>query len=280
LYINLWFIEEAVQRNDVPGALAQYDVTLRTSSQAPRVLFPILNSALAQRYLADPIARLLLTGGEWVPDFFDHVLSERARVTDLGRVVLHRPQMLRRLTPATQARLVAELADQRGFEIGSGIYRAVSGREPMTSGDPRPVSGGAWPPFDWLVIDTGSWGAASNSRDGALQVYAQGGSRGTVVRRLIQLRPGAYRLRTSGAVSQSDASGEAVWSLSCAQIDADPVATLPIAGLPGQRQTKVASAQIGPACAWYWLNLVVASPSESARFEAVIDGLRIDRVLG
>jgi len=264
----------------VPGALDLYDVTLRTSSQAPRLLFPILSSALAQRDLAEPISRLLVTGGEWVPDFFDHVLAERTQAAYLGRVVLYRPQVLRRLPAATQARFVADLADAKQFEIGSRIYRVVSGRQPMTSGVGTAMTSGDWPPFDWSVIDTGNYGAASNSRDGALQVYAQAGTSGTVVRRLIQLGPGAYQLTASGAVSQSDAAGEATWSINCAQSESAPIATLPIGGQPGVRQTKSASTRIGPACAWYWLNLVVASPSEGSRFEAAVDALRIERLPG
>lgn len=280
LFINLWFIEEAVQRNDVPGALAQYDVTLRTSSQAPRLLFPILSAALAQGDLADPIARLLATGGEWVPDFFEQVLAEGTHAADLGRVALHRPQVLRRLGAPTQARLIAELADARQFEIGVRIFHVVSGRPPMTAGGGPAIAGGDWPPFDWSVIDTGNYGAAVDAPGGALQVYAQGGSRGTVARRLIQLAPGDYRLSVSGTVSQTDAAGEAAWSVSCAQAEAAPLATLPIGGQPGARQTKLATIRIGPGCAWHWLNLAVGSPSEGSRFEAAVDGLRIDRLPG
>lgn len=280
LFINLWFIEEAVQRNDVPGALAQYDVTLRTSSQAPRLLFPILSAALAQGDLADPIARLLATGGEWVPDFFEQVLAEGTRAPDLGRVALHRPQVLGRLGAPAQARLIAELADAKQFEIGARVYRIVSGRQPMAAAGGASVAAGDWPPFDWSVIDTGNYGAAANAPGGALQLYAQGGSRGTVVRRLIRLAPGAYRLSASGTVSQSDAAGEASWSISCAEAEAAPVATLPIAGQPGVRQTKLATIQVRPGCAWHWLNLAVGSPTEGSRFEAALDGLRIDRLPG
>jgi hypothetical protein len=279
LFTNLWFIEEAVQRNDVPGALAQYDVTLRTSAEAPRVLFPILNSALAERNLADPIARLLVTGGEWVPDFVDHVLAEKTRAGDLGRVLLHQPQILHRMTAVSQARLIAELADQKQFENASRIYARVSGHQGMALGDAGLAPGGAWPPFDWAVMDTGNYGAAGSPGDRSLQVYAQGGSRGTVARRLIRLDPGAYRLSATATVGQGDAGGEALWSISCADGQAAPIATLQFGGQSG-RQTKQASVRIAPGCAWHWLNLEVGSPSESGRFQAAIDGLRIDRLPG
>jgi len=280
LFINLWFIEEAVQRNDVPGALSQYDVTLRTSSQAPRLLFPILSAALAQRDLASPIAQLLATGGEWVPDFVDQVLAEGARAGDLGRVVLYRPQALRRLGAPAQARLVAELVDQKQFDIGSRIYRLVSGRQPMTFGGPASLAAGAWPPFDWSVIDTGSYGASTNEGDSALQVYAQGGSRGTVARRLIQGGPGNYRLSASGTVAGNDAAGQALWSVSCAQTESQPAATLRLEGQSGVRQTQFANMRTGGNCTWYWLSLEVGSPTEGSRFEASLDELRIEAVPG
>jgi hypothetical protein len=280
LIINLWFIEEAVQRNDVPGALAQYDVTLRTSSEAPRLLFPILNAAMAQRDLEDPIARLLATGGEWVPDYFEQVLTDRARAPDLGRVTLHRPQVLQRLGAPTQARLIAELADDRQFEIGARLYHIVSGRPAMGFADAAPMTGGDWPPFDWSVTDTGNFGAAGNSGGTSLQVYAQGGSRGTVARRLIRLDPGAYRLSAAGNAGQDDAAGEALWSVNCAQDDSAAVASLSVAGRAPSRQAQHASIHVGPGCAWYWLNLIVASPAEGSRFEATVDRPRIDRLPG
>jgi hypothetical protein len=272
LFINMWFIEEAVQRNDVAGALAQYDVTLRTSSQAPRLLFPILSSALAQRDLGLPIARLLADGGEWVPDFVDHVLAENARTGDLGRVVLYQPRILGRLAPAAQARLIAQLADARQFEAGSRIYRLASGRATMSAADRAPVAGGALPPYDWSVIDSGNFGASAGSGDGALQVYSEAGFRGTVARRLIRLAPGAYRLSAAGSVAEGGGAGQASWAVTCAESDSSPAATVAIAGPAAGRKSAAADFLLGPGCGWFWINLEVGSMSEDGRFEATLSG--------
>ena len=279
LIINMWFIEEAVQRNDVAGALAQYDVTLRTSSQAPRLLFPILSSALAQRDLAEPIARLLATGGEWVPDFFDHVMAENARTGDLGRVVLYRPAVLGRLAPAAQARLVAQLADARQFETGSRIYRLVSRRAAAGAGDRGPVVGGALPPFDWAVIDSGNFGASVGSA-GALEVYSEAGFRGTVARRLIRLAPGAYRLTGAGTVTEGVAAGQASWSVTCAESDTNPAATIDISGPAAGRKNRQVDFRLSPGCTWFWINLEVGSTSEDGRFEAILTGPSVAPLAG
>jgi hypothetical protein len=274
LFINMWFIEEAVQRNDVAGALAQYDVTLRTSSQAPRILFPILSAALAQPDLRDPISRLLASGGEWVPDFFDHVLAEDARTGDLGRVVLYRPRVLERLAPASQARLIAQLADARQFEAGSRIYRLVSRRQGMRPGTAEPVAAGALPPFDWSVIDSGNFGATAAPGDSSLQVYSGTGFRGTAARRLIRLAPGGYRLSAAGTVAGDASAGQATWTVTCAERDESPAATVAIGPAAG-RQSPQADFRIGPGCGWFWINLEVGSTSEDGRFEATLGAPRI-----
>ena len=45
LQTQLWAIEDAVSRDDITGALRQYDIALRTSRKAPDLLFPVLASA-------------------------------------------------------------------------------------------------------------------------------------------------------------------------------------------------------------------------------------------
>ncbi|MDT9096849.1 hypothetical protein RSW32_26335, partial [Escherichia coli] len=44
---QLWAIEDAVARNDIPDVLRHYDVALRTSPNLADILYPVLASASA-----------------------------------------------------------------------------------------------------------------------------------------------------------------------------------------------------------------------------------------
>jgi hypothetical protein len=275
LLTNLWFIEAAVQHDDVPGALAQYDVALRTSSRAPQVLFPILNPALAQRHLQTPIASLLATGSaDWVPDFVDFALAEGSQIGNLGRVIVRQPEILARLQPARQARLIALLADQRQFDVGARLYRALSGTDAAGGGDLGLTIGGEWPPFDWLTASSGDHGV-SQTADG-LRAFSQNGSRASVTRRLVRLPAGDYALRSTSTLVSAEGTGGVVWSVACARGQSAPLAILPIGDRPGSRQTRSASLRVPAGCDWQWLTLEVSSALDGPRFEIDISSVRID----
>jgi len=52
---QLWLIEANVARNDIEGALAHYNIALRTSQAAADVLFPILVQAILSTAFAEGI---------------------------------------------------------------------------------------------------------------------------------------------------------------------------------------------------------------------------------
>ena len=274
LLTNLWFIEAAVQRDDVPGALAQYDVALRTSSRAPQVLFPILTAALAQPHLQEPIASLLATGSaDWVPDFVDFALADGSQVGNLGRVIVRRPEILGRLQPARQARLIALLADRGQFDVGARLYRSLSGVAPASAGDLGLTVGGAWPPFDWLTASSGDHGISQTAE--GLRAFSQNGERASVARRLVRLPAGAYALRSTSTLVSAAGTGEAVWSVACARGEGAPLAALSLGDLPSARQTRTASLRVPSGCDWQWLTLEVSSALDGPRFEIDVSSIAI-----
>ena len=67
---QLWFVETAVARNDVAGALEHYDIALRTSPSAAGTLFPILTSAIDDSGVRAPLVALLYRAKpNWTANF-------------------------------------------------------------------------------------------------------------------------------------------------------------------------------------------------------------------
>ncbi|HEX8553575.1 MAG TPA: hypothetical protein VF695_02605, partial [Sphingomonas sp.] len=73
LQTQLWAIEEAIRRGDVPGALHQYDTALRTSKIAPEILFPILASAMAEPAVRQGLVATLARDPAWAALFIRYV---------------------------------------------------------------------------------------------------------------------------------------------------------------------------------------------------------------
>lgn len=274
---TLWFIEDAVRRDDARAALRQYEIALRTSSSAPILLFPVLDASLAQPQLSEPLANLLATGSaEWVPQFIEYSISGRTNAGHLGRVLLRSPRALMRLPQADRADLVRQLVEQRHFDVAAGIHRSLAGRSP----NPTLVRHGGfdatgdWPPFDWALATTADYGA--NIQEGVLQAVAQGALDGSVARQLINLAPGTYRLRTTATLAQGSAGSSAFWAITCADPVGD-IATLPVRAVSGRAAISEIRFQVASGCHWQWLRLDVRASPDGTRSELLVDEVSVTR---
>src|SRR4051812_41959266 len=75
LVTQLWGIEDAVGRNDIPAALRHYDIALRTSSRASEVLFPILASATSDHQIRRALTGTLTLRPLWANAFLDYLAA-------------------------------------------------------------------------------------------------------------------------------------------------------------------------------------------------------------
>lgn len=268
---TLWFIEDAVQRDEAREALRQYEIGLRTSSSAPILLFPVLDASLAQPQLTQPLADLLATGSnEWVPQFIEYSITGRTNAGHLGRVLLHSRRALMRMPEADRADLVRQLVEQQHFSVAAGIHRSLAGGAPRTALVQHGSfdSAGDWAPFDWALATTADYGA--NVQGGALQAVSQGALDGTVARQLINLTPGTYRLRTRATLAPDAGNGSASWVISCANPAGD-IATLPVRAVTGRATISETRFRITPACRWQWLRLDILPSPDGTRFELLVD---------
>jgi hypothetical protein len=279
---TLWLIEDAVQQNNVPLALRQYDIALRTSRAAPPILFPILDAALTDRSLRLPIADLLATGQPWVPEFVEYSLATGQRTGPLALTLAARPRALQDLPLELKRRLIASLIDHQQFDLATRLYGVV-GRRPVNPAEPVRAGGfegiGEWPPLDWSVTPSGDYGASILEGEGLLQVYSQAGATGTVARQLVLLPAGRYDLLVRGAVAPENRSGAASVAVICADGTRPALASARVqAGSPGvtTRPFTVAPA----TCRYFWINVEVGSEGEGARFEASLDEIAIRRLPG
>jgi hypothetical protein len=126
------------------------------------------------------------------------------------------------------------------------------------------------PPFNW-DLGQSSVGLAERRRGSGLHVIFYGSQGGPLVRQLLILPPGTYRLalRASGEVSGPQALS---WSVTCDK-SPTPLATFPMR-VPGRYSWPF---NIPPGCAAQWLQLDGRAQDFSGRSDMVISGLTLSR---
>lgn len=277
LLTSIWFIEEAVTRNDTAGALRNYEIALRTSRSSQGILFPVLDRALAEEDLVLPISGLLASGQQWVPAFVEHVAKSGEQAGALTRALLARPASLRHLPEGLKAMLLAKLVDDEQFDVAERLYLRLAGKTVggafVRNGDFR--TDGPWPPFDWSLISTADYGAGISPGSGLLSAYSRNGGSGTVARQVLALPPGAYSLDTVASLRAEVGVGSALWSVNCAGKDGARLTTVEVR--PSNSASLSRSFTVPSGCSRQWLSLEMVSGGESNQLEAEFERVAIRR---
>ena len=113
---RLWLIQDAVDRGNVAGALRNFDIALRTTTDAQPILFPVLAKAAADQTLTNALARALDRPSDWRLMFVEWALTNMADVEPVANVVahMHDDQFVR--ANAIDQRLMEHLVTAREFD--------------------------------------------------------------------------------------------------------------------------------------------------------------------
>lgn len=220
LQMQLWAINDAVARNDLPDLLTHYDIALRTSPDASALLFPTLTAAIANPEIRTALARTLGRQPAWANEFLAYVLGHGTdpqttaslfqAVSRLGGSISDQGT-----TGVINALIVAGKLDQAWayyVSLHPGASRARS-RDPNFENTSEAPS-----TFDWNPVEDDSLSASiqpGNRHGGALSFAAPPSVGGQVVRQTQMLPAGDYVFegRSEGIDQPDDA--RPYWSLSC-----------------------------------------------------------------
>ena len=216
---RLWAIEEAVGRGDIAGALRNYDIALRVSSDAPDLLFPSLSAALVEPRIRSALLPILATNPVWKDGFIAYAAN--SGIEPEGTSALFQEGRRSGLDPSDEAKanLVNALfrQDMRNEAWAYyGTFRPGVRRD--RSRDPKfahttPVKS----VFDWQAgADTRLSAAILQEGNGGLLDFSVPPSvGGELVSQTQLLPPGSYRLEgRSRGIDQTNQS-RPYWSLTC-----------------------------------------------------------------
>ena len=268
---HMWLIERQVQRNDIDGALAQYDTALRTSTALRAQLFPILMSAMSDRNIAVSLHRLLLTRPNWYPEFTAKLAAESrdpvamATVTQ-GLLDPHREDHRQWL-----GAMLPRLAEMHRIDLAWQAYETLPG---MGSAAGMPLRDGNFsvetplPPFDWayaggdLAPERRVLGGAST--DGFALYLPDSPQAGEVAHQALRLAAGAHLFTaTAGSVSGDPRQRPHV-EIRCADQQAPLMRqTLPDASEEGAAMQ--ASFTVPAGCPYQWISIGVQARAGEER---------------
>ena len=201
---QLWLIEEAVGRNDVPTALKHYDVALRTSALAKAAIEPVLLGATDDADLLVPIANVMrgCAVDARFPDAPDCRGPFAAQHRPYRRDAGYSAGEYRR---DVYRRLIIKAAESKDWRLVAQSYRvatgALPGNGPSPIVDPDFKTPGPFIPLDWQFPSSPE--VFTERGQNGLSVVARGD--GAVARQLTFLPPGRYRIAitTDGALPLS-----------------------------------------------------------------------------
>jgi hypothetical protein len=265
LVTRLWLIEDAVARENIPEALRQYDIALRTSRGASDILFPVLASAIADPAVAKALGNTLSTRPPWSEAFFNFLPSSKAapyisaqffaRLADRGVSVPDYAQMT----------IVDALVSAGKLEEGWNYYASLrKGAFRNRSRDPRFSAQLTTPStFDWMPMTSVDGVSASiqSMREGGIFEFAVPPTVGGVVLQQSQVLPaGRYRLEGISDRIEQVKDARPYWQVACSEGHEAGRVELPNSNENDGRFSGEIT--VGANCPFQRLRLVVRPSSE------------------
>ena len=220
LRTRLWAIEDAVARNDVPGALRNYDIALRTSRIAPDLLFHIMAKAISDAEIRQALVATLAKQPAWTSQFTGYVAGHGPDPRNTASLFQALARHNIAPPPWGPGLLINRLLTE-GHAIEAWQYYATitPGAERNRLRNPRFATASSNPtPFDWAPMTDNGVSASLQSngdRNGLFDFAVPAGAGGPVLRQMQMLPPGRYLL--TGVSQGITATGNAApyWSLDC-----------------------------------------------------------------
>lgn len=218
LQTHLWAIEDAVLRNDVPTALRHYDMALRTSREAPELLFPVLAAAITEQEVRRELVSTLRTRPLWAAAFIGHVAGSDTDPQAVSQLFDTLQRNGLSISPDATAAVINRLLMSGATELAWRHYAATQkGVDRRKSRDPRFASTNGMPTlFDWNpAVDVAVAASLGTEQGGGFSFAMSPGYGGVLVHQLQWLPPGTYRFEGQGREIEQSSGSLLYWTLSC-----------------------------------------------------------------
>ncbi|OQW43928.1 MAG: hypothetical protein A4S16_05445 [Proteobacteria bacterium SG_bin6] len=219
LAAELWLIEDAVRREEVPDALRHYDIALRTQAGANEILFPVLVNASLEPAVAQQLAKRLRLRPAWGDEFFGYLANNTSKPQVTVDLFLTLARQHVPVTEAAQSTLLARLIGAHELEAAWRYFTTIRpGLDRTRSRDPAFTANIAVPtPFDWIPAgDAGiSVTVQRGASSGAAVFSAVPSVGGNLLQQVQLLPPGRYRIEGISEGIDQAKHEQPYWLLQC-----------------------------------------------------------------
>jgi hypothetical protein len=259
LSTQLWAIEDAVARNDISGALDQYDITLRTEQGASDLLIPVLVNAIGEPLVRQKLVQLLAKHPPWANDFVDHAAAASSNPQATIALLNSMRQAHVQVPALASARVIDALVARGDTNTAWQYYASLHpGANRQTSRDTRfTMKQGASTRFDWKPADDADLTVSleTSEKGGRFDFATSPGAGGPVLRQMQVLPQGDYLIGGGASIEQANVQPP-YWLLAC--VDGRELGRINIARAASRFEGRV---RVPSDCPVQELSLVVR-PSE------------------
>ncbi|WP_277984379.1 hypothetical protein [Sphingomonas faeni] len=278
LRTQLWAIEDAVSRNDIPGALYQYDVALRTQKIGGSLLFPILASALTDPKVRTALIKTMVRGAPWGNDFSIYAAAASTSPKSVAQLLTGMQRARLTVPDAAQARVVDALLATNDTDGAWAYYASLRpGVTRDASRDPRFTARQTTPTqFDWIAIDNpdATSSVQASPAGGRFDFTASTSTNGPMLKQVELLPAGDYVLEGMMTGIEGVEAALPYWSLTCRDGKELGRATIPANG------RFAANIHVGSDCPLQVLTLVARASDQSSSIAGQVTQVRLRQVVG
>ena len=187
---NLQLAELQLRRNAVQSGLAALNQSLVISRTIDTAVFPILLTAAGASGTAAREVGSLLTGDPiWAERMLNWSIANPQSLPALARIVGYLPSTSPARVPGYGQQVIDLLVTQGRYDEAFRTYRAYAGRP----AGPGPLTGGAYAPLDWKLIDNFDTGGRVFDEE-VVEIFGNPGRQGKVAQVYTRLPGGPRRL--------------------------------------------------------------------------------------
>ena len=280
LITRLWLVEDAVGREDIPGALRHYDIALRTSRNASDILFPVMAQAIADPVVAKEVTKTLAAGPPWRDAFTGFIPSSGISPRIAGAFFQRAVAQGVPVQPLALASVVSALITSGRVEQGWRLYASVrKGTARDRSRDPQFTAQPSVPMvFDWAPISNDLGVSASFQRAdqrGVFDFAVPSTLGGIVLQQGQYLPPGNYRLDGVSHGIEQGQGARPFWQLVCS--DGREVGRVEVTNSSADGGRFSGVFNVGPNCAFQTLRFVIRPSPDIEGVAGQISHIQLER---
>lgn len=215
LQSQLWAIEDAVARNDIPAALRHYDIALTTTKSAPDILFPILTAALSERAVRQSLVAVFARHPIWAPGFIAYAAGSTGDPPAVAALLRALVRTGFPVSATAQTGVVNNLIVRGSFDEGWRYYASVRpGADRRRSRDIDFTADLETPSLlDWIPVNDA--GITTSIRERVFDFGVPPSIGGVLLKQMQMLPAGTYRLDGQSREIEQAASALPYWVLTC-----------------------------------------------------------------